>query len=109
MPSAVEGSKIFRQAQDDSVEVRGTSTQPRREFGSLAQLVEQLAFNQLVGRSSRPRPTIISLPRSCMVASSSTPVMPSVAEGSKIYRQAHDDSDVVKGAPLPSPVENLGR
>ena len=27
-------------------------------FGSLAQLVEQLAFNQLVGRSSRPRPTI---------------------------------------------------
>ena len=36
------------------------STKPRREFGSLAQLVEQLAFNQLVGRSSRPRPTILN-------------------------------------------------
>ena len=35
------------------------STKPRRGFGSLAQLVEQLAFNQLVGRSSRPRPTIL--------------------------------------------------
>ena len=29
------------------------------EFGSLAQLVEQLAFNQLAVRSSRTRPTII--------------------------------------------------
>ncbi len=29
------------------------------QLGSLAQLVEQLAFNQLVGRSSRPRPTIL--------------------------------------------------
>ena len=27
-------------------------------YGSLAQSVEQLTFNQLVGRSSRPRPTI---------------------------------------------------
>ncbi len=27
--------------------------------GPLAQLVEQLTFNQLVGRSNRPRPTII--------------------------------------------------
>ena len=30
-----------------------------KEFGSLAQLVEQLAFNQLAVRSSRTRPTII--------------------------------------------------
>lgn len=28
------------------------------KIGSLAQPVEQLAFNQLVGRSNRPRPTI---------------------------------------------------
>ena len=30
-----------------------------RRSGSLAQLVEQLAFNQLVARSNRARPTII--------------------------------------------------
>ena len=29
----------------------------RSNWGSLAQLVEQLAFNQLVARSSRARPT----------------------------------------------------
>jgi hypothetical protein len=31
------------------------------KIGSLAQPVEQLAFNQLVGRSNRPRPTIFSI------------------------------------------------
>ena len=30
-----------------------------RRCGSLAQLVEQLAFNQLVARSNRARPTIL--------------------------------------------------
>ncbi len=29
-----------------------------QEYGPLAQPVEQLTFNQLVGRSNRPRPTI---------------------------------------------------
>ena len=37
-------------------------------WGSLAQLVEQLAFNQLVARSNRARPTIFSKPHRAQVA-----------------------------------------
>ena len=33
---------------------------PNLRNGPLAQPVEQLTFNQLVGRSNRPRPTIFS-------------------------------------------------
>jgi hypothetical protein len=40
--------------------VRLFTDQQVKSFGSLAQLVEQLAFNQLVARSSRARPTIFS-------------------------------------------------
>jgi hypothetical protein len=34
---------------------------PDLSGGALAQLVEHLTFNQVVGRSSRPRPTTFSL------------------------------------------------
>lgn len=58
-----------------SVEVPGRTPGHRRKYGPLAQLVEQLTLNQLVGGSSPPRPTIHRGdprdPRGCRSASRS--------------------------------------
>ena len=64
---AVKNNKIRKTATSDWMDIekqRGISVSTSvitHHFGSLAQLVEQLTFNQLVAGSNPARPTILSL------------------------------------------------